>query len=250
MTQLPTLARGLWRPATLAAALALASCGGSKANYGALGDASADAIWADPSKRVAAIALGEPLFATHCASCHGANLKGAPGAHVPDLADDRWLFGGADIDTFNMKASDVEQTILHGIRAADPQTRNWPPMPARGVGHSLEPDEIAAVTEYVLKLSGQPYDAARIKLGRETFEGEGGCYDCHTLQGWGDTAIGSSDLTRPATWLYGHDRASIAATVTGGRVSRSPAFAGKLTPVEARVLAVYVLSKAKSVHFN
>lgn len=241
---------GLLGLAAGAVMLALAGCNGSAAAYRSLGEASADAIWADPARRATAIRLGAPLFAAHCASCHGTDLKGASGRHAPDLTDDRWLFGGTDIDHFNMKASDVEQTILHGIRAADPQTRNWPPMPARGVGHSLEPDEIAAVTDYVLKLSGQPYDAALIKLGRETFEGEGGCYDCHTLQGWGDTAIGAADLTRPATWLFGHNRAAIAATVTEGRVSSSPAFAGKLTPVEARVLAVFVLAKAKSVHFN
>lgn len=231
-------------------ALTLVGCGGDKARLERLEQPSANAIWADPALRAEALALAPPLFAQHCASCHSADLKGAAGAHGPDLTDDRWLFGGEDIDTFIMKASDVEATIAHGIRAKDPKTRNWPVMPARGVGHSLEPDEIAAVTEYVLKLSGQPYDKAQIALGKETFEGEGGCYDCHTVQGWGDTATGASDLTRPQTWLYGADRASVAATVAGGRAASSPAFAGKLSPAQIKALAVYVLSKAKSLHFN
>ena len=233
----------------LALTTSLSACG-DQSRWARIGQSSADAIWAKPDRREDAIALGEPLFARHCASCNGQDLKGLPSAHTPDLTDDRWLFGGEDIDTFVMRASDVERAILHGIRAKDPKTRDWPTMPARGVGHSLEPDEISAVTEYVLKLSGQPYDQKQIALGKETFEGEGGCYDCHTAQGWGDTAIGAADLTRPRTWLYGRDRAALAETVALGRSTASPAFAAQLKPEEARVLAVYVLSKAKSLHYN
>lgn len=229
--------------------LGLYGCGADGAR-GRLEQASANAIWDQPDLRAQALALAPSLFARHCASCHGEDLKGAPGAHAPDLTDDRWLFGGEDIDTFNMKASDVEQTILHGIRAQDPKTRNWPTMPARGVGQSLEPDEIAAVTEYVLKLSGQPYDAKQIALGKETFEVEGGCYDCHTVQGWGDTATGAADLTRPKTWLFGHTREDVAQTVREGRVNRSPAFAGKISTLDAKILSVYVLSKAQMLHYN
>lgn len=207
---------------------------------------SVDAQWANPAQRAQAIAAGAPLFRQHCAGCHGVDGKGAAGAHAPDLTDDRWLFGGEDIDTFLIRPSDIAQVIRHGLRTTDPASNHLAIMPALGQGHSLEPDEVAAVTEYVLKLSGQPYDASRIADGKETFEGEGGCYDCHTVQGWGDPAIGSSDLTRPQTWLYGHDRAAIAATVTEGRAGQSPAFAGKLRPAEIRALSIYVLSLAKS----
>jgi cytochrome c oxidase cbb3-type subunit 3 len=236
--------------AALALSTALSGCGGDGARLARLDQPSANAIWADPALKADALALAPPLFSKHCASCHGADLKGAPGAHAPDLTDAHWLFGGEDIDTFTMKASDIEATILHGIRTADPKTRQWPTMPARGTGHSLDPDEIAAVTEYVLKLSGQPHDARQLALGKETFEGEGGCYDCHTVQGWGDTATGAADLTHPKTWLYDSDRAAITASVTQGRANGSPAFTGKLSPVEAKVLAVYVLSKAASLHYN
>jgi len=207
---------------------------------------SADAVWADPVARASAIKAGAPLYARHCAGCHGADARGTMAAHTPDLTDGHWLFGGEDIDTFLIRPSDIAFTILHGIRSGDPQARNLALMPALGTGHSLDPDEVAAVTEYVLKLSGQPYDATKIAAGKETYEGEGGCYDCHAVQGWGDPAIGAPDLTRPETYLYGHDRASIAATVTRGRVGISPAFAGKLTPGQVRDLSIYVLSRAKS----
>lgn len=207
---------------------------------------TANAIWRDPVARANAIRAGAPLFARHCAACHGADLKGRPDAHTPDLTDDRWLYGGQDIDTFVMQASDIERTILHGIRSGDPAGRNWPAMPARGAGHSLEADEIAAVTEYVLKLSGQPHDAAQAEAGREVYEGEGDCVDCHTLQGWGDPATGAADLTRPRTWLYGTTRTAIAQSVTEGRRGVCGADRYYLYPYQARELAVYVLSKAKT----
>lgn len=229
---------------------AAAGCDSDASRIARVGAAPANAIWSDPRLKQEAIALAPPLFVRHCASCHGADLKGRAGAHAPDLTDNRWLLGGEDIDTFIMKASDVEYTILHGIRADDPKSRNWPAMPARGVGNSLDAVEILAVTNYVLKLSGQKYDPLQIKEGKETYEVEGGCYDCHTMQGWGDTAIGAADLTRPRTWLFGNDREAIIATVTNGRATSSPAFVKTLTLAEARVLAVYVLSKAGTLHYN
>jgi cytochrome c oxidase cbb3-type subunit 3 len=205
-----------------------------------------DAAWANPAARAQAIKAGAPLYLKHCAGCHGVDARGTSAAHTPDLTDGRWLFGGEDIDTFLIRPSDIAFTILHGIRSGDPQARNLALMPALGTGHSLDPDEVAAVAEYVLKLSGQPYDANKLAAGKETYEGEGGCYDCHAVQGWGDPAIGAADLTSPQTWLYGRDRAAIIATVTQGRVGISPAFAGKLTPGQVRDLSIYVLSRAKS----
>lgn len=209
-----------------------------------------DAIWANRALRARAIRDGEAPYRKYCADCHGADLKGAPGRHAPDLTDAHWLFGGEDIDTFIIRASDVERTILHGIRTDDPATRDWPEMPARGIGHSLEPDEVEAVTEYALKLGGLPHDEAKIAFGRETYEGEGGCVDCHTAQGWGDTAIGAADLTHPETFLYGHDRASIAASIREGRRGVSPAFVGKISPAETRALSVYVLSHAATLKYE
>lgn len=236
-----------WSRSTLmlaSAGLALALVAGPVAGHRSA--PGIDAVWADPAARARAERAGAPLFQRHCAGCHGADARGIAAAHTPDLTDDRWLFGGEDIDTFLIRPSDIAFTIRHGIRSGDPQARNLALMPALGVGHSLDPDEVAAVTEYVLKLSGQPFDESKIAAGKETFEGEGGCYDCHTVQGWGDPAIGSTDLTRPGTYLYGHDRAAIAASVTEGRVGVSPAFAGKLRPGEVRDLSIYVLSRAKS----
>jgi cytochrome c oxidase cbb3-type subunit 3 len=45
---------------------------------------------------------GAAVYAAHCASCHGADLKGVTGTHAPDLTDDYWLFGGDDLDSFKV----------------------------------------------------------------------------------------------------------------------------------------------------
>lgn len=238
----------------LAAAL-IAILGGCSLHSGrdeqiaALRDASADVIWRDPKLRPVALELGAQLYTQHCASCHGVDLRGLRALHTPDLTDAHWLYGGDDIDAFVIHPADIEKTILHGIHAPDAKSRNLAEMPARGAGHELDAGEIADVAEYVLKLSHQPFDPIRAQAGRVVYEDEGGCFDCHTADGIGDSAIGASDLTQPRTWLYGHDRAAIIDTLTRGRRGVSPAFAGKLDASEVKAASVYVLSKAASSRF-
>jgi cytochrome c oxidase cbb3-type subunit 3 len=64
-------------------------------------------VAADPQAR----AIGERLFLTYCAQCHGSDARGNKG--FPNLTDNDWLFGGAP-DT-------IKETIMHGRRhdAAD-----------------------------------------------------------------------------------------------------------------------------------
>src|SRR5262245_366116 len=37
-----------------------------------------------------AMSLGKKVYAKACASCHGADLKGLPDQHTPDLTDAEW----------------------------------------------------------------------------------------------------------------------------------------------------------------
>src|SRR3954471_20329025 len=67
-------------------------------------------------------AQGRPAFAENCAPCHGAG--GGGGRGYPNLNDDEWIWGG--------KLDDIAQTIRHGIRATDPNTRLGVAMPAFG----------------------------------------------------------------------------------------------------------------------
>jgi len=46
------------------------------------------------SKDPASAKGGAPLFAEHCASCHGANGEGNPEVGAPMLSDAVWLYGG------------------------------------------------------------------------------------------------------------------------------------------------------------
>src|SRR5262249_39776544 len=57
-----------------------------------------------------AMMLGRKVFADHCAGCHGADLKGLPDQHTPDLTDDEWRFSGDDLPSggARKKPSDVE----------------------------------------------------------------------------------------------------------------------------------------------
>src|SRR5882724_9723164 len=41
-----------------------------------------------------AMVLGKRVYDKHCTSCHGADLKGIPDQHTPDLTDTEWQYSG------------------------------------------------------------------------------------------------------------------------------------------------------------
>lgn len=233
-----------------------------QAELARLAPVATDDIAKDPALLQIAMTQGEGLYGAQCASCHGADLKGLPDRHASDLTDNEWLYGGDDLDTGGIvhKASDVEKTILLGIRSK-PRVKNLPTqqendaqnapiknlteMPPMGPGleYNLTEDEIADVTEYVLQLGGQAHDAEKAKRGQAVFEDKGSCYDCHGKEGTGDQALGSTNLTKPQLYLYGSSREAILASIKEGRAGASPAFEGKLKPEEVKAIAVYVFSK-------
>ena len=108
------------------------------------------AINADPELLRFALAGGEAAFGDNCAPCHGRGAQGAFG--YPNLRDDSWLWGKGTL-------KDIHQTILHGIRADDPETRNNQ-MPAFGRSGILTEPQIGDAAEYVLSLSGKADDKA------------------------------------------------------------------------------------------
>jgi len=44
-----------------------------------------------------AMLLGKKVYEKNCATCHGADLKGIPDQHTPDLTDGEWRFSGDDL---------------------------------------------------------------------------------------------------------------------------------------------------------
>jgi cytochrome c oxidase cbb3-type subunit 3 len=187
------------------------------------------AINSDPELLRFALAGGEAAFGDNCAPCHGRGAQGGFG--YPNLRDDSWLWGNGSL-------ADIHQTILHGIRANDPETRNNQ-MPAFGRSGILTEPQIGDVAEYVLSLSDRTDDKGSAERGAKVFTAN--CTPCHGPDGKGNQALGAPNLT-DELWLYAGDKATIANTIRGGRGGVMPAWAGRLDPETIKELAVYVHS--------
>ena len=174
------------------------------------------------------MAGGAAVFADNCSPCHGKGGQGAVG--FPNLNDDDWLWGGSP--------DAIQQTIMHGIRATDPETRQMA-MPRFGLDGMLEPAQIKDTAQYVMSLSGRATDAAAAERGKAIFAEN--CAACHGEDGKGNPEMGAPNLT-DQIWLYGGNEADIEKTIETGRGGVMPAWAGRLDPVTIKMLAVYVHS--------
>jgi cbb3-type cytochrome c oxidase subunit III len=209
------------------------------------------------------LALGRIVYDKNCASCHGADLKGSKEAHAPDLSDNQWRYSGDDHASGGETklASDVEWTVRYGVRsgspnarglesdmlAFDPQYRNEHDIGDYGRVKTVDDKEIEELAEYVLQLSGQRFDRAKATRGQVLFldNAKGNCADCHTDEGVGNAALGSTDLTRKEVYLWGSDKASIIESITKGRRGEMPGFDKILKPEELKAVSVFVFSQAE-----
>jgi cytochrome c oxidase cbb3-type subunit III len=210
-----------------------------------------------------AMLVGKKVYARACASCHGADLKGIPAQHTPDLTDGEWRFSGDDLASGgNVKfPSDVEWTVRYGIRsdhpnargleadmlAYDPKFRTEEDTKEFGDKAFLTPAEIEDVVEYVLQLGGQQADAGRAARGAILFANgdKGNCFDCHGPAGKGSDPIGSTNLTRRELYLWGSDRTAIHESIVKGRRGLMPAFEDTLKPEEIKAVSVFVFNHAR-----
>lgn len=173
-----------------------------------------------------ALAGGKAAFGDNCAPCHGRGAEGAQG--YPNLNDDDWIWGG--------DLAAIQQTIRHGIRSSDEDTR-VSDMPKFGRDELLEPAQISDVTEHVLSLSGKSTDQEAATRGAELFAEN--CAACHGEDGKGMQELGAPNLT-DAIWLYGGDKADIATSIETGRGGVMPPWQNRLDDVTIKQLAVYV----------
>lgn len=214
-----------------------------------MGSVATNDIAKTPELQQAAMTMGKDIYDKNCSACHGADLKGSADHHTPDLTDDYWMFAGDDVNSGGniMFPSDVERTVLYGIRSDHAKTRNDADMPGLGAQarNILNAQEIADVTEYVLKLSGQTANEQAVTRADKLWNDKGSCYDCHDPDGIGNGGIGGTDLTKKEHFLYGADKQSITETITSGRHGISPAFEGKLSTEEIKAVSVYVFAQAK-----
>lgn len=187
---------------------------------------SVDQISADAELAEFAQNGGRAIFAENCAPCHGAGGQGAPG--FPVLADDSWLWGG--------DLANIEMTIRHGIRSADPETR-VSDMPRFGADQVLDEAQIADVADYVLSLSGTEVDAAAKDRGATVFAEN--CAACHGEQGQGMVELGAPALN-DTIWQYGGNRDAIIAQVHLPKQGVMPAWQGRISDDWIKMVTIYV----------
>lgn len=183
-----------------------------KQAYGTLLSQDIERVAGDPKARE----VGERMFLTYCAQCHGSDAKGAKG--FPNLTDSDWLWGG--------QPAQIKETITQGRVAVMPSFAH------------LGPQKIKDVAYYVRSLSGMvDPNQPEAERGRQVFE-TAGCTACHGPQGKGNLGL-APNLT-DKVWLYGSRDSVLIETITKGRNNQMPAFGEFLGPDKVHLLSAYV----------
>jgi cytochrome c oxidase cbb3-type subunit 3 len=170
-------------------------------------------VAADPGARE----IGQRLFLSYCAQCHGADAGGSRG--FPSLRDKDWLYG-------------AEPEI---IRTSIAEGRNglMPPL-GEAIGGG---ENVRDVAHHVLKLAGRTHDGLRAHRGKPKFEAV--CAACHGQDGKGNQALGAPNLT-DGIWLHGSTEAAIVEGIVKGRSGAMPAQKQLLDADKIHLLAAYV----------
>ncbi|TAJ39725.1 MAG: cytochrome-c oxidase, cbb3-type subunit III [Reyranella sp.] len=189
-------------------------------------------IEADPRLMADVRRAGHTLFGDNCSVCHGRDARGGKG--FPNLTTSSWLWGGSP--------EAIAETIRVGINAPHADSR-VSQMPAFGRDGILKRDEMENVVAYVLSLSkppalGDKVAAERITAGKAVFAAN--CVACHGAEAKGNPELGAPDLT-DAHWIHGNDENSIYADVWGGLKGQMPGWEGRLTPIERKILVLYLI---------
>jgi cytochrome c oxidase cbb3-type subunit 3 len=169
-------------------------------------------VAADPHAR----AIGERLFLTYCAQCHGSDARGNKG--FPNLTDKDWLHGGTP--------EAIKATIMQGRHGV---------MPAMGAALGSDAD-VDNMAHYVLSLSAGTSDPIKAFKGKPKF---GACMACHGPGGGGNQALGAPNLT-DRVWLYGGSAETVMETIRKGRNNTMPAFGEFLGESKVHLLSAYV----------
>jgi len=173
---------------------------------------------------------GRTLFGDNCAGCHGREARGAK--RFPDLTTDSWLWGGTP--------EAVAETIRVGINSPHPNSR-VSQMLAFGRDGVLKHNEVESVVSYVRYLSepdpNKPMSET-LKTGAAVFSAN--CASCHGETGKGNPDLGAPNITG-TRWIYGSDAETIYNSVWDGRRGYMPSWENRLSPVERKILVLYLL---------
>lgn len=190
-----------------------------------ISEKSPAAIMDDPELMNFVNSSGKVLFGDNCAPCHGSGGQGVVG-HYPNLVDNDWLYGG--------DPEDIHQTIVQGRDGYMPAHEN-----------KLSDDQIEAVATYVGDLAGQDWAQGspdKVAQGEELFQGdEAACYACHGKDAEGNQTLGAPNLT-DAIWFYGGSKETVKETIAQGRQGEMPAWEGRLSESQIKILTAYVRS--------
>ncbi len=182
-------------------------------------------IQGDPALMHIVRDTGATLFGTNCAACHGTAAMGGPG--FPNLTDADWIWGS--------DPGAIMETLRVGINVSHRQSR-LSQMLAFGHDEILLRGEIDALVPYVIGLSvpGTVPDPVAATLFADN------CAACHGDDGKGLTEMGAPNLADDI-WLYGGDADSVRTSLWNGRMGQMPAWEGRLTETDRKILTLYVL---------
>jgi len=190
--------------------------------YKTYGATAIDDLAADPS----ALRMGRRLFNNNCSLCHGIGGVGANG--FPDLSDSDWLYGGS------------AEAIIHSIT----QGRQGV-MPAWGA--ALGDRGVEDVADFVMSLSGLPFDMQRAARGASQYQMF--CVSCHGRDGGGMQALGAPNL-KDNIWLYNQADTSllenIRHSIRNGRNGAMPNHGEKLRAEKIHLISAYVYSLSQT----
>jgi cytochrome c oxidase cbb3-type subunit 3 len=157
-------------------------------------------------------------------------MRGNQGIGAPNLADNIWLYGDGGV-------FEIERTILYGIRTGNSKSRSVTDMPAFGQRGVLSDADIHSVVQYLLKLSGRPYQVEAANEGHRIYTGNANCGDCHAGDARGDTYYGAPNLTANV-WNSGGSSDDLYKAIYFGQHHTMQAWFGTLSLFEIRALAV------------
>ncbi|MCC6597291.1 MAG: cytochrome-c oxidase, cbb3-type subunit III [Alphaproteobacteria bacterium] len=181
---------------------------------------------------------GKTLFRDNCSACHGAQGQGQSG--FPSLADNDWLWGNSP--------EQIAKTIRVGVNADHPESRSSE-MLAFGRDQLLQRGDVLDLVSYIESLSGKvpknadsadsaDSDGIALPKGQSIFAEN--CATCHGADAKGSTETGAPDLTDDI-WIYGAGSDTIFHTIWDGRKGVMPSWDGRLTPLQQKILTLYVL---------
>jgi cytochrome c oxidase cbb3-type subunit 3 len=188
-----------------------------------------------------AISKARPLYAAHCAACHGADMRGDRSKGAPNLVDKYWLFGDGSV-------FEIERTLLYGVRSEQSKSHNVTDMPAFGLTGRLSAAEIRNLVQYLLQLKGLPHQAAAATEGRAVYFdlAKANCADCHGDTAQGNSNYGAPDLTTDV-WHSGDDAEVFYDAIYSGQHRIMPGWIGSLNLAQIRALALYVYAKSRGI---